>query len=50
MIATAHIEAQTAIMLSVLSLKLQLSDSILQNQVVQVQLGDEDSGAATLRR
>ena len=28
--------------------KLQLSDNILQNQVVQLRLGDEDSGAATV--
>ena len=37
MIATAHIEPQTAIILSVLTLKLQLSNNILQNQVVQQQ-------------
>ena len=48
MIAIAHIEPQTAIILSVLTLKLQLSDNILQNQVVQLRLGDEDSGAATV--
>ena len=36
--------------LSVLTLKLQLSNNILQNQVVQPRLGDEESGAATVRR
>ena len=50
MIATADIEPQAAIILSVLTLKLQFSHNILQNQVVQLQLGDEDSGAATVRR
>ena len=49
MIATAHIEPQTAIILSVLTLKLQLSNNILQNQVVQLWLGDEDNGATTVR-
>ena len=49
MIATAHTEPQTAIILSVLTLKLQLSDNILQNQVVQLQLGHDDSGGATVR-
>ena len=48
-IATAPIEPQTAIILSVLTLKLQLSDNILQSQVVQLRLGDEDNGAATVR-
>ena len=48
-IATAHIEPQTAIFLSVLTLKLQLLDNILQNQVVQLWLGDEDNRAATVR-
>ena len=48
MIATAHLETQTAIIWSVLTLKLHLSDNILQNQVVQLQLGDEDNGAATV--
>ena len=38
MIATAHIEPQIAIILSVLTLKLQLSHNILQNQVVQLYL------------
>ena len=50
MIATAHMEPQIAISLSVLTLKLQLSDNKLQNQVVQLWLGDEDNGAATVRR
>ena len=50
MIATAHLEAQTAIILSVLTLKLQLSHNILQNQVVQLRLEDEDSGATTVQR
>ena len=42
-IATALIEPQTAIIWSVLTLKLQLFHNILQNQVVQLQLGDEDN-------
>ena len=46
-IATAHIELQTANILSVLTLKLQISDNMLQNQVVQLRLEDEASGAAT---
>ena len=50
MIATAHIEPQTAIILSVLTQKLQLYDNILQNQVVELRLGDEDSRAATVNR
>ena len=48
MIATAHVEPQTAIILSVLTLKLQLSDNILLNQVVQLWPGDEDSRSATV--
>ena len=44
MIATAHTEPQTAIILSVLTLELQLSHNTLQNQVVQLRLGDVDSG------
>ena len=48
--ATAHIEPQTTIILSVLSLKLQLTNNILQNQVVQLRLGEEDSGAVTVHR
>ena len=36
MITTAYIEPQTAIMLSVLTLKLQVSDNVLQNQVIQL--------------
>ena len=50
MIATDHTEPQTEIIFSVLTLKLQLSHNILQNQVVQLQLGDEDSGAASVQR
>ena len=48
MIATAYIEPQTKV--SVLTLQLQLSDNILQNQVVHRWQGDEDSGAATVCR
>ena len=36
--------------LSVLTLKLQLSDNVLQNQIVKPQMGNEDSGAATVHR
>ena len=48
-IATAHVDPQTAIILSVLTLKLQVSDNILQNQVVKLRLEGEDSGAGTVR-
>ena len=47
-IATAHIEPQTPIIVSVLTLKLQVSNNILQNQVVQQQLGDGVNRAATV--